>query len=326
MTTTAPRETRSGAPNGAPDHWWGRAVLAAATVVAFIGLLGRRRGQPETPPQAGAVAFQGARRRRPGPIWSAATTRAAIAARTLRTDRWWVQPAITAAVLLAFIAYSTFRAFQNAYYFAEPYISPFYSPCLTTGCEGNTFPKLFTGPSWISPAIYILVFPLGFRLTCYYYRKAYYRSFWLSPPACAVAEPHQRYTGEKRFPLILQNVHRYFLYFAVVFNVILTYDAVLAFRDPSGAWGHMGLGTVVLVANAALLWLYSLSCHSCRHIVGGRLNHFSRHPLRYRFWTLVSRLNARHPTFAWISLFGVALTDLYVFLVASGTLTDPRFF
>jgi hypothetical protein len=257
---------------------------------------------------------------------SSAPRRAAIAARTLRTDRWWLQPLVTAVVLVLFIAYSTFRAFQNAHYFAEPYISPFYSPCITTACEGDTFPKLFTGPSWISPAIWILVFPLGFRLTCYYYRKAYYRSFWLSPPACAVAEPHRRYTGEARLPLLGQNLHRYFLYAAVVFNVILTYDAVLAFRDPDGAWGHMGLGTLVLVANAALLWLYTLSCHSCRHIVGGRLNSFSRHPLRYRFWTLVSRLNARHPVFAWISLFGVALTDLYVFLVASGTFADPRFF
>ena len=76
--------------------------------------------------------------------------------------------------------------------------------------------------------------------------------------------------------------------------MILTYDAVLAFRDRDGDWGHMGLGTLVLVANAVLLWLYSLSCHSCRHIVGGRLNSFSRHPLRYRFWTVVSRLNGRH--------------------------------
>jgi hypothetical protein len=252
--------------------------------------------------------------------------RAAIAERTLRTDRWWVQPLVTVAVLVAFIVYSTFRAFQNAHYFAEPYISPFYSPCLTTSCEGDTFPKLFTGPSWISPAIYILVFPLGFRLTCYYYRKAYYRSFWLSPPACAVAEPHRRYSGESRFPLILNNGHRYFFYAGLVFNVILTYDAVLAFRDPGGAWGHMGLGTLVLLANAVLLWLYSLSCHSCRHVVGGRLNSFSRHPLRYRFWTIVSRLNARHMQYAWISLFGVALTDFYVFLLASGTITDLRFF
>jgi hypothetical protein len=252
--------------------------------------------------------------------------RAAIAARTLRTDRWWVQPLVTVVVLVAFVVYSSFRAFQNAHYFAEPYISPFYSPCITTACEGDTFPKLFTGPSWISPAIYILIFPLGIRLTCYYYRKAYYRSFWLSPPACAVAEPHKRYTGETRFPLVGQNVHRYFLYAALVINVILFYDAVLAFRDETGAWGHMGLGTVILLANAVLLALYSLSCHSCRHIVGGRLNHFSRHPLRYRFWTLVSRLNARHMQYAWASLFSVAFADFYVLLLATGTISDLRFF
>jgi hypothetical protein len=252
--------------------------------------------------------------------------RAAIAARTLRTDRWWLQPLITFTVLLLFIVYSTIRAFQNAHYFSEPYISPFYSPCITSGCEGDTFPELFTGPSWISPAIYILVFPLGFRLTCYYYRKAYYRSFWLSPPACAVAEPHRRYTGETRLPLLGQNIHRYFFYAGLVFNVILTYDAVLSFRDETGAWGHMGLGTLVLLANAALLWLYSLSCHSCRHIVGGRLNSFSRHPLRYRFWTVVSTLNANHMKFAWISLFGVAFADFYVLLLATDTISDLRFF
>jgi hypothetical protein len=148
----------------------------------------------------------------------------------------------------------------------------------------------------------------------------------LSPPACAVAEPHKRYTGETRLPLLGQNIHRYFFYFAIIFNGILTYDAVLAFRDPQGNWGHMGLGTVVLVVNAVLLWLYSLSCHSCRHIVGGRLNSFSRHPLRYRFWTGVSVLNGRHAQLAWISLFGVALTDLYVYLLASGVFADPRFF
>ena len=255
-----------------------------------------------------------------------APRRAAIAARTLRTDRWWVQPLVTVLALVAFVVYSTVRAFQNAYYFSEPYISPFYSPCITTGCEGDTFPELFTGPSWISPAIYILVVPLGFRLTCYYYRKAYYRSFWLSPPACAVAEPHRRYTGETRLPLLGHNLHRYFLYLGLLFNVVLTYDAVLAFRDETGAWGHMGLGTLVLLANAALLWLYSLSCHSCRHVVGGRLNAFSRHPLRYRFWTFVSRLNASHMKYAWISLFGVAVADFYVFLLATGTISDLRFF
>ena len=252
--------------------------------------------------------------------------RAAIAARTLRTDRWWVQPLVTVVVLVLFIAYSTFRAFQNAYYSSEPYISPFYSPCITTRCEGDSFPEFFTGPAWISPALYILVLPLGIRLTCYYYRKAYYRSFWLSPPACAVAEPHRRYTGETRFPLVGQNVHRYFLYAALLFNVILFYEAFRGFRDETGEWGHMGLGTVILLVNAVMLFLYSISCHSCRHIVGGRLNTFSKHPLRYKAWTAVSKLNARHMQYAWISLFTVAFADFYVFLLATGTISDLRFF
>ncbi len=255
-----------------------------------------------------------------------APRRAAITVRHLRTDRWWLQPLITVVVLLAFIAYSTFRAFQNAYYFAEPYISPFYSPCITTRCEGDSFPEFFTGPAWISPALYILVLPLGIRLTCYYYRKAYYRSFWLSPPACAVAEPHRRYTGETRFPLVGQNVHRYFLYAALLFNVILFYEAFRGFRDETGEWGHMGLGTVILLVNAVMLFLYSISCHSCRHIVGGRLNTFSKHPLRYKAWTAVSKLNARHMQYAWISLFTVAFADFYVFLLATGTISDLRFF
>jgi hypothetical protein len=257
---------------------------------------------------------------------STSAGRADVGARTLRTDRWWLQPLLTVVALLAFIVYATVRAFENAHYFAEPYISPFYSPCITDACEGDTFPELFSGPSFVSPALYILIVPLGFRLTCYYYRKAYYRSFWLSPPACAVAEPHTTYTGETRFPLVFQNVHRYFFYLGLAFNVVLTYDAVLAFRDERGEWFHMGLGTLVLLVNAALLWLYSLSCHSCRHVVGGRLKHFSAHPVRYRAWTLVSRLNARHMQLAWVSLAGVALTDLYVRLLATGAVTDPRFF
>jgi hypothetical protein len=125
---------------------------------------------------------------------------------------------------------------------------------------------------------------------------------------------------------VFQNVHRYFFYLGLVFNVILTYDAVLAFRNAEDEWFHMGLGTLVLVANATLLWLYSLSCHSCRHAVGGRLKHFSAHPVRYRAWTLVSRLNGRHMQLAWVSLAGVALTDLYVRLLATGAISDPRFF
>ncbi|MFC7495121.1 MULTISPECIES: hypothetical protein [unclassified Nocardioides] len=256
-------------------------------------------------------------------------TRARIGVKTLRTDRWWLYPSATFVVFAAFIVYATWRAFAGDNYFSEPYLSPFYSPCLTDSCvEGSSdFGQPF---SWwnLSPALLILIFPLGFRLTCYYYRKAYYRAFWLSPPACAVAEPHTKYTGETRFPLILQNIHRWFWYFAVVVACVLTFDVVLAFRpaegEPDGI--HMGLGTVLMLINVVLIWLYTLSCHSCRHITGGRLRHFSKHPVRYRMWTFVSRLNARHAAYAWYSLFSVALVDLYIYLLATGAFDDPRFF
>jgi len=254
--------------------------------------------------------------------------RARIDLRTLRTDRWWVQPAITAGVLFAFVIYATWRAFENAYYYVTPYLSPFYSPCVAENCAPGSDDLGRIVGDWypLSPALLILVFPLGFRMTCYYYRKAYYRSFWLSPPACAVAEPHRKYTGETRAPLILQNSHRWFFYAGLVFNVILSWDALLGFRNSEGEWGHMGLGTVILMGNATLLWLYSLSCHSCRNTFGGRLKHFSKHPVRYRTWTIISRLNTRHPLFAWLSLFGVAFTDFYIRLLATGTISDPTFF
>ena len=258
--------------------------------------------------------------------------RAKISARALRTDRWWVQPTITVAVLVLFIIYATFRAFEGKQYFYEPLISPFYSPCLSTSCVegsslfGQPFGTIVLFGMAVSPALFILIFPLGFRMTCYYYRKAYYRSFWQSPPACAVAEPHKSYSGETKAPLIVQNSHRYFFFIGMIFNLILTYDAILAFRNYEKEWGHMSVGTLVLVMNAVLLWGYSLSCHSCRHTVGGRLRNFSKHPIRYKMWTWVSKLNEKHQNFAWVSLFGVALTDLYVRLVASGAITNYYFF
>lgn len=254
-------------------------------------------------------------------------SRARIEAKTLREDSWWLYPAVTFAVFTAFVVYATWRAFAGVHYYAAPYLSPFYSPCMGSQCvEGSAdFGRPFD--FWpFSPALIILIIPLGFRMTCYYYRKAYYRSFWLSPPACAVAEPHGRYSGERRFPLILQNAHRYALIASALVAAILTYDVVLAFRDSTGDWGHMGLGTLVLLVNVVLIWGYTLSCHSCRHLIGGRLRHFSKHPLRYRAWTWVTKMNPHHPKFAWLSLFSVALADLYVYLLSTGTITDPRFF
>jgi hypothetical protein len=147
---------------------------------------------------------------------------------------------------------------------------------------------------------------------------------WFSPPACAVAEPHAKYTGETRLPLIIQNVHRYFFYVAMIVSLVNTYDAIVAFHGESGGFGF-GLGNIVLLANVILLWAYTLSCHSCRHITGGRLKHFSKHPVRYWMWTQVTKLNNRHMTLAWTTLGTLVLTDFYVMLVASGAISDLRF-
>jgi len=253
-------------------------------------------------------------------------TRARIEDKTLRPDRWWLSPLTTFVVFSAFVVYATWRAFAGEFYYSSPYLSPFYSPCLGDCVEGaSDFGQPFAGFP-LSAALIILIFPLGFRMTCYYYRKAYYRAFWMSPPACAVAEPHKRYSGESRLPLILQNLHRYFWYAALLVALVLSFDVVLAFRNEDHEWGHAGLGTLLMLINVVYIWLYTLSCHSCRHAVGGRLRHFSKHPIRYRLWTWVSRLNLNHARYAWVSLFSVALVDLYIYLLASGRIDDVRFF
>jgi hypothetical protein len=257
----------------------------------------------------------------------AASGRASIAARTLRTDRWWRAPLVTFVLLSGWVIYAVIRtASQGAYFVPQyHYLSPFTSPCVTSSCtEGARDFGTWFGhfPPFIPLAIIVLPFLLGFRLSCYYYRKAYYRAFWQSPPACAVAEPHGKYTGETRFPLIFQNAHRYFFYMAGVISLINTYDVIRAFRGADGGFG-LGLGTLVMLTNVVLLWTYTISC---RHIVGGRLRSFSRHPLRYRAWTLISKLNTRHMELAWTTLATLLITDLYIALVAHGTFSDPRIF
>lgn len=264
----------------------------------------------------------------PGGSAPAPPGRPRIDARTLRVDRWWVPPLLTVVGITAWLAYGLVRVFMQKWYWVDEfhYLTPFYSPCTSTGCvpEAAHFGR-FT-PDWpILPfAPLSLPFLLLFRFTCYYYRRAYYRAYWLSPPACAVAEPHRRYTGETRLPLVVQNSHRYFFYLAVAISLINSYDAILAFHGEGGGFGF-GLGNVILVGNVVLLWAYTLSCHSCRHIIGGRLRHFSKHPLRYRAWGFVSWMNTRHMLLAWVTLGTLALTDAYVMAVAAGWFSDLRF-
>jgi hypothetical protein len=137
-----------------------------------------------------------------------------------------------------------------------------------------------------------------------------------------VPDAPKRYSGEMYFPFVIQNIHRYFFWLSLVILAFLWWDALLAFRFPTGF--GVGLGTIVLIVNAALLTVYSLSCHSCRYLCGGYLDSFKGAPLSYRLWRLTNILNPRHPQFAWVSLFGVALADLYVRLVATGVILDPR--
>jgi hypothetical protein len=253
--------------------------------------------------------------------------RAEITAKTLRTDRYWVAPLLTVVLFTLWLAYGLVRAAMQKWYFVEAYhyLTPFYSPCVSTACnpEAAEFGRFLPAMPLVPFAAVSLPFLLLFRLTCYYYRKAYYRSFWASPPACAVPDGHKRYSGETRFPLIFQNAHRYFFYAAIAISLINTWDAIRAFHSPQGF--GFGLGNVIIVANVVLLWAYTASCHSCRHIVGGRLKHFSRHPVRYRLWGLVTKLNARHMQLAWITLGTLVLTDAYIMSVSAGWISDLRF-
>src|SRR5689334_15839250 len=175
---------------------------------------------------------------------------------TQRRDAWWLQPLVVFTILSGFVVYATWAAFQNAHYTSGPYLSPFYSPEVFGDSPHAWFgPKPAWWPGWLvfSPALLILPFPGIFRLTCYYYRGAYYKAFWADPPACAVGEPRARYCGESAFPLIVQNIHRYFLYIALGFLIVLAHDVYQAlwFTDPGTGrtvFG-IGVGTLVLAAN-----------------------------------------------------------------------------
>ena len=252
---------------------------------------------------------------------------------TARRDVWWATPLAIFIGLSLFVVYATWAALQNAHYTYGPYLSPFYSPELFGDSPHAWFgPKPGWIPAWVpfSPALLILPFPGLFRFTCYYYRGAYYKAFWSDPPACAVGEPRNSYRGEQSLPLVLQNAHRYFMYVAVGFLFILSYDVWLAlwFRDPAtgaAAFG-VGLGTVLLAVNVALLSCYTLGCHVMRHLAGGGYDEVSKHPICDRAYACSSALNNRHQLFAWLSLFSVAFADIYVRLCSIGIWTDLRIF
>ena len=264
---------------------------------------------------------------------------------TTRPDAWWLQPLVVFLGFSAFIVYSTWAAFQGlgdmktgipSYWYGgngANYLSPFYSPefwgVSPHAIFGATLPAWF--PKWapFSPAFLILWIPAGFRFTCYYYRGAYYKAFWADPINCAVGEPRKSFLGEASFPLIMQNIHRYFFYLAALFIVLLSYDAWLGmwFADALGKEHFgIGVGTIVLTLNAVFLAMYTFGCHSLRHLIGGFLDSKSKAPTCAKAYNCVSCLNTRHMMWAWISLFWVGFTDVYIRLCATGHITDFVFF
>ncbi len=232
---------------------------------------------------------------------------------------WWVGPVTVTAGLGGYGLYVMITVLFFAKGEYENYLSPFYSPPV-----GTPF------PDWLSPALFVLWLPLGFRATCYYYRKAYYRAFFWDPPACASKaqqrEPRstENYRGERNF-FVWNNVHRYFLYGTFVLLVFLTLDTVYAFL-PDGSFG-VTLGSLIFLVNVTLLWIYQLSCHSLRHIVGGRVDCYScvkGGSARLRAYGWLSVLNRQHALWAWLSLFSLLITDIYIRLLLAGAMPDIR--
>ena len=232
---------------------------------------------------------------------------------------WWVGPITVTTILTGFGIYVMVMIlfFERGEY--ANYLSPFYSPPVPSPL-----------PDWLSPAIFVLWIPLGFRATCYYYRKAYYRAFFWDPPACSSKaqqrEPRsaENYRGERNL-FVWNNVHRYFLYGSFVVLAFLTLDTVRAFL-PDGSFG-ITVGSLIFLVNVTLLWMYSLSCHSLRHLIGGRVDCYScvtGGKARLKTYSWLSVLNRQHGLWAWLSLFSVLLADIYVRLLLGDAITDLR--
>jgi hypothetical protein len=246
---------------------------------------------------------------------------------TSRRDHWWLEPLLVFLGFSAFIVYATWAAFQGDHYTFGPYISPFYSPEIF-GSSPHAWFHVDGKPAWFpsflpfSPALFILWIPGLFRFTCYYYRGAYYKAFWLDPIACSVGEARTSYLGEKTLPLVAQNFHRYFLRLSYIVWFFLAVDAVEAF------WfnGHFGVavGSLVLLVNVILIGGYVFGCHAFRHLSGGSLDQLSKHPVRHKLYNCVSCLNGKHKKWAWFSLFSVGFADIYVRLCSMGIWSDWR--
>jgi hypothetical protein len=180
-----------------------------------------------------------------------------------------------------------------------------------------------------SPTVLIVPIPGLFRLTCYAYRKDYHRHLFHHPMGCENSQREEKatrkYTGEKNAVLLLENLHRYFLYAGIILLPFFYYDfyVSLTYSD------SLRLGSLIILANALTLTGWTLSCHALRHLIGGNIDCYScvtAGRARKSIWSIQSKWNSHHEALAWISLLTIFFADLYIRGLAAGLPLDFKLF
>ncbi len=240
---------------------------------------------------------------------------------TWRLDNWWAQPIVLMISLLVFVVYATYRVWtmgtdvvvaHHGYHYQSPFVAYNFAQFLPAGIDQTAFYFL------AFPGMLLLPIAGGFRFTCYYFRRAYYRSFVARPGACSTeAWKGKEYKGEKRL-LVFQNLHRYFFYMALILWVL---HVIAWVKDIFYGGGfYFGVGTFLLLVDITLLGGYVLGCHAFRHLIGGRLDCFSCTSLNQNqntMWGGVTKLNQKHAFFALASMFSIMIADAYLWYIDS---------
>ena len=245
---------------------------------------------------------------------------------TDRVDKWWNKPFWMGFGLSLALVYTALRVLVwngEIHYDNHRVTSPIFSPDVIHIFDLQT-------PHWMNSALLILWIPFGFRGTCYYMRKVSHRVFFQNPTACVVAKPKISYKidykGEKGL-FILNNIHRYMLYLAIIILSMKVYDVyhTMWFQGDNGVESFgISIGTLVLAIESILLFMYVASCHAFRHLFGGGMNQW-RSGISGIFGKLhikISNLNIEHAFWFWTSLVMVFLGDLFVWAVAEGIIND----
>ena len=244
-------------------------------------------------------------------------------ASTQRIDNWWTEPFWMASALTIAVLYTGMRVLiwdGDIQYDNHRVTSPIFSP------DVLHLLHITNHPGWMNSAMLILWIPFGFRGTCYYMRRVYHRTFFQNPTGCMIAKPELNYAigykGEKGL-FILNNIHRYMLYLAILILSVKFYDVILTTKFSDGSRA-ISIGTLILGIESFLLLMYVTSCHAFRHLFGGGMNRW-RGGLSGVFGSLyrtVSKVNVHHSFWFWTSLAMVFLGDLFVLAVAEDILSD----